>query len=65
MRHGSVSAWGRRWKTNSYLLQICPHHKHVQVLADDADTIHALSECDTVTYTYGKGKVSAVNFMLL
>ena len=22
----------------SYLLQICPHHKHVQVLADDADT---------------------------
>ena len=24
-------------KIISYLLQICPHHKHVQVLADDAD----------------------------
>ena len=27
--------------------------------------VHALSECDTVTYPYGKGKVSAVNLTLL
>ena len=94
----------------SYLLQIWPHHKHVQVLSDDADIcvllvyfiwyykplayismrkyngkiidaaateakignkcsyllpVHALSECDTVSYPYGKGKVLAVNLMLL
>ena len=96
-------------KIISYLLQICPHHKHVQVLADDADIfvlfvyfiwyykplayismrkyngkiiditatvaklgnkcsdilpVHALSGCDTVSYPYGKGKVSVVNLML-
>ena len=27
--------------------------------------VHALSECDTVSYPYEKGKVSAVNLMLL
>ena len=27
--------------------------------------VHALSECDTVSYPYGKGNVSAVNCMLL
>ena len=94
-----------------YLLQICPHHKHVQVLADDADIfvllvyfiwyykplayismrkyngyniidltstavklgnkcsdllpVHALLECDTVSYPYVKGKVSSVNVILL
>ena len=96
-------------KIISYLLQICPHHKHVQVLADDADIfvllvyfiwyykplayismrkyngkiiditatvaklgnkcsdilpVHALSGCDTVSYPYGKGKVSVINLML-
>ena len=27
--------------------------------------VHALSECDTVSYPYVKGKVSAVNVILL
>ena len=27
--------------------------------------VHAFSECDTVSYSYGKGKVSAVNLILL
>ena len=32
-----VSTCWRWWKIISYLLQICRHHKHVHVLADDAD----------------------------
>ena len=96
-------------KIISYLLQICPSHNHVQVLADDADifvllvffvsyykplalvsmrkyngkiinisatvaklgnkcsdllAVHALSGCDTVSYPYGKGKISTINLML-
>ena len=31
----------------------------------DLMPVRALSECDTVSYPYGKGKVSAVNVILL
>ena len=27
--------------------------------------VHVLSECDTVSYPHGKGKLSAVNLLLL
>jgi hypothetical protein len=96
-------------KVISYLLELLPQKRHVQILADDTDIfvllvyfvwyhkpaarvsmkkyngkvidinatayklgdksfdligVHALSGCDTVSYPFGKGKVSAVNLML-
>ena len=32
-------------KIISYLLQICPYHKHVQILADDANIFVMLVYC--------------------
>ena len=47
------------------LLTLQQQRQSWETKCSDLLPIHALSECDTVSYPYGKVKVSAVNVMLL
>ena len=52
-------------KYNSKIIDITATAAKLGNKCSDILPVHALSECDMVTYPYGKEKVSAVNLMLL
>ena len=52
-------------KYNGNIIQLTATEAKLGNKCSDLLPIHALLECDTVSYPYGKGNVSAVNLMLL
>ena len=52
-------------KYNGKIIDITATAAKLGNKCSDLLPVHTLSECDTVLYPYGKGKVSAVTLMLL